>query len=133
MWLYNDKEIGDDDIEGYTSFVYRITNLENGKQYIGKKNLTKVRSKKVKGKTRRKRIKSESDWREYFGSSLTLLGDVEKLGRDRFKREIIILCKSRGTANYWEAYHIMSNHAIISENYYNESLQVRVHRSHVKE
>jgi hypothetical protein len=133
MWLYNNKEIGDDDIEGYTSFVYRITNLENGKQYIGKKNLTKVRSKKVKGKTRRKRIKSESDWREYFGSSLTLLGDVEKLGRDRFKREILILCKSRGTANYWEAYHIMSNHAITSENYYNESLQVRVHCSHVKE
>jgi hypothetical protein len=78
MWLYNDKEIGDDDIEGYVSFVYRITNLENGKQYIGKKNFTKVRSKKVKGQTRKKKVKSESDWREYFGSNLTLLGDVQK-------------------------------------------------------
>jgi hypothetical protein len=132
MWIYEGREFLDDEIEDYVAFVYQIENLETGKKYIGKKNLTKVRSKKVKGKTRRKRIKSESDWREYFGSSLTLLGDVEKLGRDRFKREIIILCKSRGTANYWEAYHIMSNHAITSENYYNESLQVRVHRSHVK-
>ena len=42
MWYYNNKEIGDDDIQGYVSFVYRITNLETGKQYIGKKNFTKV-------------------------------------------------------------------------------------------
>ena len=37
MWLYDNKEIGDDEIEGYASFVYIITNLETGKKYIGKK------------------------------------------------------------------------------------------------
>lgn len=134
MWLYNDKEIGDDDIEGYVSFVYRITNLENGKQYIGKKNFTKVRSKKVKGKTRRKRVKSESDWREYFGSNLTLLGDVEKLGRDRFKREILKLCKSKGTANYWEAKYQMQHEVLENPDlWYNDWIMVKVHRSHIKE
>ena len=134
MWLYNDKEIGDDDIEGYVSFVYRITNLENGKQYIGKKNFTKVRSKKVKGKTRRKKVKSESDWREYFGSNLTLLGDVEKLGRDRFKREILKLCKSKGTANYWEAWYQMNEKVLEKpDEFYNEWVFVKVHRSHLKE
>jgi hypothetical protein len=133
MWLYNDKEIGDDDIEGYVSFVYRITNLENGKQYIGKKNFTKVRSKKVKGQTRKKKVKSESDWREYFGSNLTLLGDVEKLGRDRFKREILKLCKSKGTANYWEAWHQMNEKVLESDGFYNDWIMVKVHRSHIKE
>ncbi len=133
MWLYNDKEIGDDEIEGYASFVYMITNLETGQKYIGKKILKSIRRKKVKGKTRRKKVEKESDWRQYFGSSITLLADVERLGQDRFRREILKLCKTRGTASYWEAYEIMSRNAIISEDYYNESLQVRVHRSHIKD
>ena len=89
MWLYNDKEIGDEDIEGYVSFVYRITNLETGKKYIGKKVLKTYQKKKVKGKTRKKKVEKESKWREYFGSNLNLLADVEKLGRDKFKREIL--------------------------------------------
>lgn len=133
MWLYNGKEIGEEDIVGYHSFVYRITNLETGKMYIGKKTLRSIRRKKVKGKTRRKKVEKESDWRQYFGSSGNLLEDIERLGQDRFKREILRLCKTRGTASYWEAYEIMVNQAIVSDDYYNESLQVRVHRSHVKE
>lgn len=133
MWLYNGKEISDEEIEGYSSFVYRITNLETGKKYIGKKILKSFRRKKVKGKTRRKKVISESDWKSYFGSNKLLQEDVERLGQDRFLREILRLCKTRGTASYWEAYEIMVNQAIISDEYYNESLQCRVHRSHVKE
>lgn len=133
MWYYNGKEVGDEDIEGYAAFVYRITNLETGKMYIGKKILKSIRRKKVKGKTRRKKVETESDWRKYFGSSGTLQEDIGRLGQDRFRREILRFCKTRGTASYWEAYEIMVNNAIISEDYYNESLQCRVHRSHVKE
>lgn len=132
MWIYNDKEIGDDEITDYVSFVYRITNLETGKQYIGKKNFTKVRSKKVKGQVRKKKIKSASDWRKYFGSNLTLLADVERLGQDRFKREILKLCKSKGTANYWEAKYQIEEGVLESENYYNDWIMVKVHRSHIK-
>ena len=133
MWLYNDKEIGDDEIEGYASFVYVITNLETGKKYIGKKIFKSIQRKKVKGKTRRKKVEKDSGWHQYFGSSGTLQEDVERLGQDRFKREILKLCRTRGTASYWEAYEIMTRNAILSDDYYNESLQVRVHRSHVKE
>lgn len=133
MWLYNDKEIGDDEIEGYASFVYIITNLETGKKYIGKKIFKSIQRKKVKGKTRRKKVEKDSGWRSYFGSNSVLLEDVEKLGQDRFRREILKLCKTRGTASYWEAYYIMTNHAIMSKDFYNESLQVRVHFSHIKE
>jgi hypothetical protein len=133
MWLYNGKEISDDEIEGYASFVYIITNLENNKRYIGKKIFKSIQRKKVKGKTRKKKVEKESDWHQYFGSSRTLQEDVERLGQDRFKREILKLCRTRGTASYWEAYEIMTRNAILSDDYYNESLQVRVHRSHVKE
>lgn len=133
MWLYNGKEISDDEIEGYSSFVYIITNLENNKRYIGKKIFTSIRRKKVKGKTRRKKVEKESDWKSYFGSNKSLQADVERLGQDGFKREILRFCKTRGTASYWEAWHIMTENAITRDDFYNESLQVRVHKSHIKD
>ena len=134
MWLYNDKEIGDEDIEGYVSFVYRITNLETGKKYIGKKVLKTYQKKKVKGKTRKKKVEKESKWREYFVSNLNLLADVERLGQDRFERELIKLCKTRGTASYWEA-KLQMQHEVLEnpDKFYNDWIMCKVHRSHIKE
>lgn len=132
MWLYEGEEINGDVIDEYTGFVYRITNLENGKQYIGKKLFKSTRTKKVKGKTRRKRVQTESNWKEYFGSNAALLEDVERLGPDRFKREILKLCTSKGTANYWEAWYQMDEKVLESDNYYNDWIMVKVHRSHIK-
>ena len=36
-WLYNGLPFTSDDIGDYYGFVYRITNLSTGKQYIGRK------------------------------------------------------------------------------------------------
>lgn len=133
MWLYNGKEIGEDEIEGYAAFVYIITNLENNKRYIGKKIFKSVRRQKVKGKTRRKKVEKESDWRRYFGSNRDLLEDIEKLGQDRFEREIVKLCRTRGTANYWEA-KLQMQHEVLEhpDKFYNDWIYVKVHRSHLK-
>ena len=133
MWIYNGKEIGDDEVEGYASFVYIITNLENNKRYIGKKIFKTIRRQKVKGKVRKKKVEKESDWKSYFGSNLVLLRDVEELGQTRFRREIVKLCKTRGTASYWEAklqmqYEVLEN----PDEFYNEWVMVKVHRSHLK-
>jgi len=133
MWLYKDKEVSDDDIQGYIAFVYLITNLQSGKKYIGKKLLTKTRTKKIKGKTRKKKVVTESDWRDYYGSNDTLKRDVVELGAENFRREILDLCKSRGTTNYLEAkyqfqYEVLENPDL----WYNEQIRVRVHRSHLK-
>jgi hypothetical protein len=133
MWLYNDKEIGDDEIEGYSSFVYIITNLENGKKYIGKKIFTSFQRKKVKGKTRRKRVEKESNWKSYYGSNKLLQEDIERLGQDRFRREIIKLCKTRGTASYWEAKLQMQYEVLEKpDDFYNDWIMCKVHRSHIK-
>lgn len=128
MWLYEGKEF-EGDAEGYYGYVYEIENLSNGKKYIGRKFFTKAGYKQVKGKT--KKIRKESDWLDYYGSSPTLLKEVETFGKENFKRTILRLCKSRGECNYWEAKMIFETDAILDSRYYNESVQCRVHSSHI--
>jgi Putative endonuclease segE, GIY-YIG domain len=133
LWYYNNQLVDDESIDSkYIGFVYRITNLTNGKMYIGKKLLTNTRSKKVKGKTRKKRTKVESNWKSYFGSNKLLLDDVQLLGEDKFKREILMFCLSKGTLNYMEMKYQIDERVLESDQYYNDWIFVKVHRSHLK-
>jgi hypothetical protein len=128
MWLYEGREFEYSD-EWY-GFIYLIENLVNGKKYIGRKYLTKAATKTVKGK--KKKIRVESDWASYYGSSPALKADVEKYGPDKFKRTILRLCKSRGECNYWEAKLIFEVDAVLDGNYYNNWVSCKVQASHVK-
>lgn len=127
MWLYNNEPF--DDIADYVGYVYIITNLTNGRKYLGKKNFYFSKTRTIKGK--KKRSKVESDWREYYGSNKELLEDVEKLGKDLFKREIVRLCKSKGEFGYWEAKLQFENNVLESDDWYNSFIMVRVHKKHL--
>lgn len=131
MWTYQGKEIFDEEIEGYSGFVYIITNTKNNKKYIGKKLFNFTRTKKTKGK-RNKKVKKASDWRTYFGSNKELLEDVKLQGEQDFKREILKLCKNKGTTNYWEMKYQIKHEVLESDKYYNDWIMVKVHRSHIK-
>jgi hypothetical protein len=114
--------------EGMMGYVYLITNVRTGKKYLGKKFFTFSRSRKpLKGKKRTRRDRVESDWKEYWGSSNALLEDVEKHGPEAFTREIIRLCRNKAECAYWEAYYILSNHALLRpDEYYNRFVSVKV-------
>jgi len=128
MWLYEDKEFVNDG--DYYGFVYLIENLTNGKKYIGRKYLTKAGYKTVKGK--RKKIRVESDWDDYYGSSSSLKADIEYFGKESFRRTILRLCKTRGECNYFETKYIFDNDAILDPNYYNNWVSCKIQASHVK-
>lgn len=131
MWFYEGKEIEEDAIGDHVGFVYCITNLTNNKQYIGKKLFKSTRTKTIKGK--KKKVKQDSDWKTYYGSNAILKEDVKALGPENFKREILKLCKSKGTANYWEMkYQILNEVLEKPDQFYNEWIIVKVHRSHIK-
>lgn len=131
MWTYQGREVTEDEIESHVGFVYLITNLTNNKKYVGKKLFKSTRTKTIKGK--RKKVKSDSDWRDYYGSNAILKEDVKRLGPENFKREILKLCKSKGTANYFEMkYQIQFEVLERPDEYYNEWIIVKVHRSHIK-
>ena len=136
-WLYQDQmvETLPDDCVG---FVYIITNLTNNKKYIGKKlaKFSKTTYKTVKlknGKKKRKKIKGkiESDWQTYYGSNTQLNKDVETLGKEQFKREILQYCKSKAECSYIEAKLQFEHRVLESTDFYNGHIQVRVHGSHI--
>ena len=130
MWLYRNEplEVIPENAYGY---VYLITNLSTGKQYIGKKLFWFKKTKVIKGK--RKRSKVESDWRTYWSSSDDVKTDVAQLGEESFRREILHICRNKGSCNYLEAKEQMLRGVLESDNYYNSQIQCRVHRTHIKE
>lgn len=85
----------------------------------------------LKGK--RKKIKVPSDWQTYYGSSDKLQKDVILYGQDKFRREILHLCKSKGECSYLEAKEQFANNVMESEDYYNDWIMVRVRKSHIKD
>lgn len=129
MWLYEDKVFCEDQSDGYVGFVYLITNLHNGRKYVGKKLFTKAGYKTVKGK--KKKIRKTSDWSSYYGSNEELKNDVKTLGSDCFKREILYLCKTKAECSYKETFEIFNRSCLLSDEYYNSWVSARIHKSHV--
>ena len=85
-------------------FVYIITNLHNGKAYIGCKQY------KVKAKFGDR----ESNWKVYTGSSKWLNEDIEKIGKEHFKFEIIAEYKNKRSLRYYELYYQMKYNVLAS-------------------
>ncbi len=129
MWLYEEKELDYELVEKYYGFVYLIENIDTGKRYIGRKYFTKASTKQVKGK--KKRIRKESDWKDYWGSSQRLLTEIESLGKDKFKRTILRLCETRGECNYWEAKLQFLYNVLESDLYYNDNIMMKFTRKNI--
>ena len=123
-WLYEGKPFTSDDIGDFFGFVYRITNLQSGRQYIGRKYFYQKR----KPKGGKRRVTSESDWKRYYGSSDELKQDVKEYGRDNFRREIISLHTTLGKVNYEETRQLFLNDVLTESlddgtpKYYNNNI-----------
>jgi hypothetical protein len=138
MWTFNNEivETLPDDCIG---FVYLIVNKVNGRMYVGKKlakfSRTSTKTVTLKNGTKKKkkiRSKIDSDWQEYYGSSIELNKDIELLGRDTFTRQILFFCKSKAECSYVEAREQFTRRVLESDDYYNGQISVRVHGSHIK-
>jgi hypothetical protein len=107
-WIYNGVPFTSSNIQDNFGFVYLIQNNLNGKKYIGRKYLWQFRT--PKGKKRK--VKSESDWKNYYGSCPELKEDIDKLGRENFSRTILSLHKTKGKTNYEETRQLFINNVL---------------------
>ena len=129
-WLYKGTAFTSDVIDGQFGFVYRITNIQTGKQYIGRKYF--IQKRKPKGGKRR--VTSESDWKKYYGSSPELNADISTYGKENFSREILSLHSTLGRTNYEETRQLFL-HNVLTEKltddtpaYYNSNILGRYYR-----
>jgi hypothetical protein len=138
MWFYKDNII-EELPEDCVGFVYNIRNTVSGRQYIGKKlaKFSKTTYKTVtlkNGTKKKKKIRSKinSDWMDYYGSSIELNKDIEKLGKEIFTREILYFCKSKAECSYVESREQFARRVLESDDYYNNNIMCRIHGSHIK-
>ena len=131
MWYYN-NELFELTPEEYQGFVYQITELHTNKKYIGKKNFWKPKILPI-NKTRKRRVRTrvESDWKTYFSSSSQIQKLVEESGEEKFKREILKLCKTKGEMSYYEAKLQFENNVLFRDDYYNEFIGCKIHSRHL--
>ena len=129
-WMYNEVPFTSADIGDNFGFVYLITNKLNQRKYIGRKYFWQFRT--PKGKKRK--VKSESNWKDYYGSCPELKEDIERLGRQNFSRTILSLHKTPGKTNFEETKQLFLN-GVLTESldtggpaYYNSNILSRYFR-----
>lgn len=134
MWYYNGVVVEDlEDLDFVpVGMVYLITNSQNGKKYIGKKIFKNQIKRKTKKTKRSKIIKKDSNWKDYYGSSPSLTADVDKFGKESFRREILHLCKNKSAMAYLEAKEQFLREVLETAEYYNEHIMCRVRKANIK-
>lgn len=128
-WIFNNLPIKDEDVpKKAIGFIYVIT-CPDGKRYLGRKMLTKSKTKQTKGV--KKKIKVESDWKDYWSSSPELLAMVAEKGTDGFKREIIYFAYSKGMLAYAEEKALYTLGVLETDNWVNGNIRAKVFKGWV--
>lgn len=78
--------------------IYKITNLVNGKMYIGQHTTTNLDD-------------------GYMGSGLVIRRAIEKYGIENFRKEWIMFCEDRDELNYWERVFVDDTWVLRSDTY----------------
>ena len=107
-WLFNGTPFLSENIDDNFGFVYLITNTRSGRKYIGRKYFWSFR--KPPGKKRR--VKKESDWKEYYGSCPELKEEIIEYGKQNFNRRILSLHKTSGKTNFEETRQLFLNNVL---------------------
>ena len=108
-------------------FIYKITNVTNDKKYIGKKQCQSVKKRPpLKGRKNKRHEIVETDWKTYTSSSNELNKDLDCIGIDKFKFEILRWCDSKWELSYYEAKLQFEEEVLLKDDYYNGIINLRI-------
>lgn len=135
-WYYEGRELTSEDLVGMAGFVYEITDLDTDMMYIGKKKATSTRKTnptKKNGLKRAKRVTSESDWMDYYGSNDAIKQLLVEHGPERFHRRVLRLCKTTSEMTYFEMKEQIDREVLLRPTeFYNRFVGGKLHGSHLK-
>lgn len=122
----------DIDTNEWYGFIYLIKDTISGKQYLGKKNFKSIVNKKLGKKeikalpvTRgrnpsKKKVISESDWKNYYSSCDEIKNDPDK---SKYERYLVKLCRSSKELSYWETKYLFQYEVLEHpEQWYNKNI-----------
>lgn len=130
-WLYKGENFTEIP-EGYIGFVYIIECIPTGQKYIGRKIFYSTSRKIIKGSTRRKKTVTESTWKSYFGSSEYMQLLIKSYGKEKFRREILYLCKDKSSMSYLESKEIFIRDALLKDEYINRWITCQIASKNLK-
>ena len=130
--------------ENCVGFVYKITNIQTGKFYIGKKSLySNIRKKLTKKelaeytgpgrKPTKKLVTSESNWLVYWGSNKGILQEIKDSSTDSFRKEILKFCFNKKQLTYWEVHYQCINEVLLTDKSYNDNVLAKFFRKDLVE
>jgi hypothetical protein len=126
-WFYNSTILTEIPLNA-VGFVYLIHNTQNNKSYIGKKLFHSTKT--IQKNNKKKKIKIESNWKSYNGSNQNLLNDIQNNNPILIK-SILYLCYSKSQCSYLEAMEQFKCNVILSPQYYNDWISVKITRKHM--
>lgn len=125
-WYYNNDLITTAP-EEYVGFVYEIHDTLNQKYYIGKKLIwTTKKLPPLKGRKNKRHKRTETDWREYYGSSDALNAVRAETGNQHFQRKILYWCENKNQMSYFEAREQFARDVLFKDEYYNGYIGCRI-------
>lgn len=131
-WYYKGQVFNSTSINDAHGFIYMIEEISTGKIYIGQKQLWTKKIRMINKK--RKKVKAESDWKNYYSSSNYINDKVALNGTSDFKRYIVTLVSGDGIMNYIELRFQMDLKVLENEHkYINGYVGGRISRSHIGE
>lgn len=118
-------------------FIYELISKETGKRYIGKKQLysyhtkvSKVFNEKTKRWNKVREITStESNWKDYFGSSVEVKDLIKQDGKSNFYRYILAIARNKKELTYREAQYQMTYNVLEDSKYVNSNILGKFFRS----
>jgi|TARA_R110001606_G_C15069685_1_gene615858 hypothetical protein len=120
-WYYNGQIFESTDIGDYYGFVYILENKDTERFYVGKKFFLSAKTLPVtKTRKRKKKIKVESTWKDYYGSNKQLQEEIQEKGVDNVSRNILWLCNTKTQCAYYEVVEQVDRRVLLSDKYYNE-------------
>jgi len=152
LWTYQGRIFNNitDFPEDTYGFIYEVFHKPTGQKYIGKKVLFFERNKRLGKKALeelrlerkaqgiggrvplKKKVITESDWKDYYGSHPTIKKLVNESGdlRRDFERKILDLVPNKKLLTYYECKHLFINDVLetYSHQYINDNILGKFYR-----